>query len=356
MSKSLGNVITPEDALKEFGADILRFWAASQDYRQDIQASHNILSQVAGQYRTMRNTMRFILGNLFDFDPARNLLNKEALLPVDRWVLAEAEHLREEVIGSYQEFAFYRAIASLHQFCNLSLSSFYLDILKDRLYTYPKESVERRSAQTALYYIGRLLLSLAAPVLVFTIEEAWQFFPKRENDPESIHLLPFEDMSQFQDEPLRKTFDAFFVFRKVALKEIEEVRAKGLVGSSLGTKVNISATGPVLETLSLLKPYLKELLIVSEVELTEVKSNYPPLLSSPSEGGDPNVRLGGGVGGGDTELKVLVSPTKLPKCPRCWVHSGQIGENKEFPDLCPKCVKAVKEQNKDSSPLVGEVR
>jgi len=318
MSKSLGNVITSEEVLKEFGADIIRLWAASQDYGSDIKTSLHGFKVVAEQYRTIRNTLRFILGNLSDFDPDTHAVQKENLLPVDRWALAEVSRFQEEASAGYQNFSFYRVAGQIYEFCNLTLSAFYLDILKDRLYTYSKNAVERRSGQTALYHAGRLLIGLLAPILVFTAEEAWRYLPHQKgSDLESIHLHLHEDFKEFKDEALITAYGEFFSLRKEVLKTIEEVRAKGKIGSSLEAKVEIKVNPELLSRFSplMLEKYLKELLIVSETEI-----------SAKPEGSEP---------------EITVSRTNLPKCPRCWVHSGEIGQSSKYPDLCPKCADAV---------------
>jgi isoleucyl-tRNA synthetase len=317
MSKSLGNVITSEEVLKEFGADIVRLWAASQDYGSDIKTSLRGFKVVAEQYRTIRNTLRFILGNLSDFDPDTHAVKKENLLPVDRWALAEVSRFQEEASVGYQDFSFYRVAGQIYEFCNLHLSAFYLDILKDRLYTYPKNAAERRSGQTALYHTGRLLIDLMAPILIFTAEEAWRYLPKKRSDLESIHLHLHEDFKEFKDETLTIAYGEFFSLRKEVLRTIEDVRAKGKIGSSLEAKVEIKADPELLSKLSplMLGKYLKELLIVSEADIS----------AKPK----------------DSESEIIVSRTNLPKCPRCWVHSGEIGQSSEYPDLCPKCAVAV---------------
>ncbi len=317
MSKSLGNVVTSEEVLKEFGADIVRLWAAGQGYGSDIKTSLHGFKVTSEDYRTIRNTLRFILGNLSDFKQEQNAVRKEVLLPVDRWILAQAGLLQKNVSDEYKNFAFYRVVDLIYLFCNQTLSAFYLDILKDRLYTYSKNSPERRSGQTALYLLGRLLADLLAPILVFTAEEAWRHLPKKAGDPESVHLQLREDFKEFKDEALVAVYEEFFGLRKEVLKKIEDVRAKGEIGSSLEAKVEINVNPELLSRLSplALSKHLKELLIVSEAEISAKTESLEPEIS--------------------------VSRTNLPKCPRCWVHNGQIGKSSEYPDLCPKCADAL---------------
>ncbi|MCX5642049.1 MAG: isoleucine--tRNA ligase [Candidatus Omnitrophica bacterium] len=317
MSKSLGNVISSEEVLKEFGADIVRLWAAGQDYGSDIKTSLHGFKVVAEQYRTIRNTLRFILGNISDFNPEEDAIKKENLLPVDRWALAEVSRFQAEAFSGYQNFSFYRVAGQIYDFCNLTLSAFYLDILKDRLYTYSKNSPERRSGQTALYHIGELLIDLLAPILVFTAEEAWRYLPRRKSDPESIHLRGHENFQEFKDETLTVAFNEFFGLRKEILKTIEDVRAQGEIGSSLEAKVDVKVNPELLLKLAplLLEKYLKELLIVSEAEISANPKSSEP--------------------------EIIVNRTNLPKCPRCWVHHNEIGRSSAYPDLCPKCADAV---------------
>jgi isoleucyl-tRNA synthetase len=326
MSKSLGNVITSEEVLKEFGADIVRLWAAGQDYGADIKTSLHGFKVVAEQYRTIRNTLRFILGNLSDFNPNKDAVDDQKLVEVDRWILYRDYILGEMVRELYRRFEFYRASKEIYDFCNLTLSAFYLDILKDRLYTYRKDSLERRSGQTALYHTGRMLLQLLAPVLAFTAEEAWRYLPKKHGDPESIHLLNYDDLSRFREKDENAVFanmgwNSFLGIRQEVLKKIEEVRTRGEIGSSLEAKIEITvpedSTGAILNALQK-NGRLSELLIVSESKVfCDGKT---------AQGGD---------------LKIKVSRTNLPKCPRCWVHNNEIGRSSEYPDLCPKCADAV---------------
>ncbi len=321
MSKSLGNVITPADVLKEFGADILRLWAAGQDYRNDAKASLSLLTQVSGQYRTLRNTVRFILGNLADFDPAADALERDKLRPVDRWILAELAELSAGVVDQYRQFSLHRASAQLYDFCNLTLSAFYLDILKDRLYTCAPDSDARRSAQTALYLVVRQLINLLAPVLVFTCEEAWRYLPHRPGDPESVHLLDFEDLDGYRDQPLRDDFGILLEARRQVLREVEPVRAQGLIGSSLQARVEIAAAADILPVLRRFEAALPELLIVSEVILVE----------SP----DPAL------------TRISVRPTAWSKCPRCWVYSPDLGAAAAESEVCPKCAQALARLGRD---------
>ncbi len=323
MSKSLGNVVTSGEVLQEFGADILRLWAASQDYGSDVKASRGIFLRVADQYRTMRNTFRFILGNLYDFNPANDQVAPSHLFDVDRWALVKTSQLQSQVGRFYKRYELYRVVAIIYDFCNTTLSAFYLDLLKDRLYTWPKNSPGRRSAQTVLYHIGRTLLNLLSPILVFTCEEAWLHLPKLKDDPESVHLREYEDLSQWEDSGAKSQreidWEAFFEVRKAVLKRIEEKRSQGEIGSSLEAKVKIRAPegSKELATLRLLsdRHQLLELLIVSEAEVVA----------------------------GVSDLGIEVSPTQLPKCPRCWVHRSDLGKDADYPQVCLKCAAALRE-------------
>jgi len=292
---------------------------------------------VAEQYRTIRNTLRFVLGNLSDFDPNKDMVDDQKIIEdfhkddgIDWWVLNKAYLLETQVRALYKQFDFYRAVKQIYNFCNLTLSAIYLDILKDRLYTDAKDSPKRRRGQTALYHIGRLLMQLLAPVLVFTSEEAWRHLPKKTGDPENIHLLScYDSLSCFkekeEDDPVRVLgWDSFIAFRQEVLKKIEEARTRGEVGSSMEAKVEIVGSDVKIVTPNALINQLKELLIVSDVKLSCDKKISP-----------------------DAELKIKVTKTEFEKCLRCWVRRPEVGKHEyikkypEFKDLCPKCAKIV---------------
>lgn len=319
MSKSRGNVVSPEEVLEQYGADVLRLWAAGQDYRADIQASPDLLAQVAGRYRDLRNTLRFMLGNLDGFDPRTGLVPAGELWPVDRWMLAETAALLGRVDRAFEDLAFHRAVRLLYDFCNQPLSSFYLDIIKDRLYTRAAADPGRRSARSTLYLVLRALLGRLAPVLCFTAEEAWGHLPRRAGDPESVHLARRGDLDDYPPEdPALAAFrwESFEPLRRRVTAAIEDLRAAGRVGPGLEARLEISAAGPEYDFLARFGDALAELFVVSEAFLR------------PAVAGEPS-------------LSVRAVPTRLPRCPRCWVHSGELGRAAAFPEVCPKCARAL---------------
>lgn len=307
MSKSLGNVITPEQIISKYGAEILRLWAVSENYQKDIRISQEIIKNLSNSYRSLRNTIRFLLGNLYDFQ-IQEKIEYENLFEVDRWAIEKLKEVIKKVKDYYDEFNFNKGFEEISNFCNISLSSFYLDYLKDRLYTYGKNSKERKAAQTVLYTLLTSLLIIISPVLSFTAEEAYQFM--RWKEKESIFLNDWPDMGE-PDRKLLERWDRFFKLRKEILKKIEEKRESKLIGSSLEAKVIIKSHK---EEIKFLKSFenLEKLLIVSEVNLEE------------------------------GEKEIIVEKTNYKKCQRCWGYFSDVGKDREFPDLCSKCICVLK--------------
>ncbi|RKY32368.1 MAG: isoleucine--tRNA ligase [Candidatus Omnitrophota bacterium] len=309
MSKSLGNVITPDEIIKNYGAEILRVWVASENYRQDIRISHEILKFLIKSYRNIRNTIRFLLGNLFDFSPSQKV-GKDKLFEVDIFALEKLYEVINKVTEYYDDYLFYKVYETIHNFCNIFLSSFYLDYLKDRLYTYPKDSLERKSAQTVLYEILTSLLKITSPLLSFTAEEAYQFIPWEKK--ESIFLEDWPEIKK-PDERILERWEKFLKFRKIVMKKLEEKRIEKLIGSNMEAKVKVEADE---EWYDFLKSFdnISSLLIVSEVEIDK----------------------------GEKGIEVKVEKTDYKKCMRCWIYHKSVGADKEYPDLCEKCIKVIK--------------
>ncbi len=317
MSKSLGNVIKPEELIKRYGAEILRLWSVAENYQQDIRISEDIVKNMVMSYRSIRNTLRFLLGNLYDFKPEQAVPVQE-LGGVDRWAAEKLKEVINNVTVHYERFAFNKSFEEIHNFCNVQLSSFYLDHLKDRLYTYGKNSPERKRGQTALYLILNALVRILAPVLSFTAEETYQLLPWGK-EKESIFL---EDWPR-QEEPDREVlerWERFFEIRRLVMKKIEEKRASKVLGSGLEAKVTITADK---ERLKFLKGFenLPGLFIVSEVILS----------LSPLRGEEK---------GEGEKIKVTVEKTSYGKCQRCWVHFPEVG-TAPGTEICSKCKKAL---------------
>lgn len=309
MSKSKGNVVRPQEVSEKFGAEILRLWVASTDYSGELRLGQTILKRVVESYRRVRNTLRFLLANTSDFDASKDLVPVENLLELDRWALAYTERFQKEVLAEYGEFRFHNVVSMLQTFASADLGSFYLDVLKDRLYTTAPGSEARRSAQTALWYITKTLLRLMAPVLSFTAEEAFKVFSP--NESETIFTERFEPLPEVAGaEALLAKWDAVRTVRADLQKKIEELRGEGQIGSSLQAVVRIEAAPAVYDALASLDDELRFVMIVSAVEL--VKS-------------------------ADEETHFAVSASKEGKCERCWHYVAGIGSDAEHPTLCPRC-------------------
>ncbi len=319
MSKSLGNVISPQEIIQKYGAEILRLWVAGSDYREDIRISPEIIERLAETYRKIRNTIRFLLGNLYDFSPQKDKVEYNQMLEIDRWILGRLQKLSEKVINGYENYEFHLVISEINSFCVVELSSFYMDVLKDRLYTFRPCSKERRSAQTALYEILKVLLKLISPIFSFTAEESWSFFKEIDKElPESVFLDGFDGCKkEWFSEELEKNWKKLLDLREKVNLEIEKARRENIVKSSLESKVIID-TGDK-ELLKFLDGYKNELpaiLIVSQVEVSP---------------------RGAGVDT-DQEIKISVLHADGKKCPRCWNWSTEISADSE---ICPKCKKAL---------------
>lgn len=309
MSKSKGNVVRPQEVSEKFGAEILRLWVASTDYSGELRLGQTILKRVVESYRRVRNTLRFLLANTSDFDASKDLVSVENLLELDRWALAYTERFQKEVLAEYGEFRFHNVVSMLQTFASADLGSFYLDVLKDRLYTTAPGSEARRSAQTALWYITKTLLRLMAPVLSFTAEEAFKVFSP--NESETIFTERFEPLPEVAGaKALLAKWDAVRTVRADLQKKIEELRGEGQIGSSLQAVVRIEAAPAVYDALASLGDELRFVMIVSAVEL--VKS-------------------------ADEETHFAVSASKEGKCERCWHYVAGIGSDAEHPTLCPRC-------------------
>lgn len=309
MSKSKGNVVRPQEVSEKFGAEILRLWVASTDYSGELRLGQTILKRIVESYRRVRNTLRFLLANTSDFDASKDLVPVENLLELDRWALAYTERFQKEVLAEYGEFRFHNVVSMLQTFASADLGSFYLDVLKDRLYTTAPGSEARRSAQTALWYITKTLLRLMAPVLSFTAEEAFKVFSP--NESETIFTERFEPLPEVAGaEALLAKWDAVRTVRADLQKKIEELRGEGQIGSSLQAVVRIEAAPAVYDALASLGDELRFVMIVSAVEL--VKS-------------------------ADEETHFAVSASKEGKCERCWHYVAGIGSDAEHPTLCPRC-------------------
>lgn len=323
MSKSAGNVVAPQDVIRQYGAEILRLWVAAQDYREDLRISQEILNHLIEAYRKIRNTCRFLLSNLYDFDPEQSLVPYEALPELDRWALLRLAELIRKVTTAYEAFEFHTIFHALNNFCSVDLSAVYLDILKDRLYTFRKDSHARRSSQTVLFELLTALTKLMAPILSFTAEEIWRMLPKATGkgaDAISVHLASFPAVDpRWVDPALADRWERLLKVREAALAALEEQRREKLIGSSLEARLLIEANPEWFELLKRYESDLPAVCIVSQVELKESD-----------------------LFGKKPEFLVRVVKATGNKCERCWNYREAVGRNAEHPTLCDRCLEAIR--------------
>ena len=326
MHKSAGNVVSPENLIKHYGAEILRLWVAGEDYRDNIRLSDEILQRLTEAYRRVRNTCRYLLGNLSDFDPVADRVPHEQMEELDRWALHRLQEVGERILKAYEEFEFHPVYHNLHNFCVLDLSSFYLDIIKDRLYISPPKSAMRRSAQTAMHEILEVLVRLMAPILSFTADEVWQHM-HRESSDSSVHMDLFIPLKEdYKDPELAERWENIMKIRREVTKAIEIARKEKKVGYSLDASIQLGVPAEFMEKLQPYRDQLRSIFIVSSVDLTltgEVDEAYE------SEE--------------ITGLKVKVTPAEEPKCERCWVRDKTVGDDPLHPAVCRRCLDAMKE-------------
>jgi len=317
MSKSRGNVVNPLRLTERYGADVLRLTAASVNYFEDVRLGDETLSRVSDVYRRIRNTFRFLLGNLYDFNPATDAVPYNQMLEVDRWALNRLQDVVAEVIRGYDAYEFHPVFYQLNQFCAVDMSAFYLDVLKDRLYTSAARSKQRRSAQTALYEIVGVLARVAAPVLVHTTEEVWQHLRKIDPTlPESVHLAEFpEPKAEYRSPELAKRWEPILALRDAVNKALENARTEKRISQPLAARVKLSLPASLYVCMEPYKNELASLFIVSQVELTQ------------SPGEEPTT--------------IEVEPAPGEKCARCWLVLESVGSNPQHPSLCHRCVEVV---------------
>jgi len=326
MSKSLGNVVAPEEVIKQHGAEILRLWVSASDYRDDIRISENILKQLSDAYRRIRNTCRFLLGNLYDFNPETDRIPYDMMFELDRFALHRLQELIQRTRTAYDTYEFHIIYHALYNYCIVDLSAFYLDILKDRLYTQPSQSTDRRSAQTVIHIILDTLARLMAPILAFTAEEIWSFMPDRKKSPQSVHLMLLPEVrKEWKNEELAKTWGRLVKVRGEVTKALEEARIKKIIGHSLDAAVTIYADGELYDMLEPYKDDLKTILIVSEASL--IKGDAPNVtFKSPEIEG----------------LSIRVESARGKKCERCWIRDTSVGTDSDQPTICNRCRNALK--------------
>jgi isoleucyl-tRNA synthetase len=327
MSKSKGNVVVaPQEVVSRLGADILRLWVAATDYRAEISVSDEILTRMGDSYRRIRNTARFLLANLHDFDPARDRIDYQEMLALDRWAVDRAWQLQDASVRAYQEFQFHLIYQRVHNFCTVDMGSLYLDIIKDRQYTMPRESMGRRSAQTAIYHIAESLARLLAPILSFTADEVWRYLPGSRRESVFLEtwyegLMPLEGSAEGLD---RVFWDTLFRVRDMVSKELERLRVEGAIGSSLDAEVDLYCDEGLYQTLLRIGDELRFVFITSEARIWPLAGHEHAGVATELAG-----------------FRVAAFTSVHAKCARCWHHREDVGADARHPALCGRCVSNV---------------
>jgi isoleucyl-tRNA synthetase len=324
MSKSLGNVVAPKQVINKYGAEILRMWVSASDYRDDVRISDSILKQLSDAYRRIRNTSRFILGNLSDFSPESDAVPYDQLLEIDRFALHKLQGLVERALKAYDDYEFHVIYHRLYNYCTVDLSSFYLDILKDRLYTSPAASVDRRSAQTVMFAVLDAMARIMAPIMPFTAEEIWRYMPAVAEKEESIHLAAFPGVDDvMRDGTLAGKWETLINVRAEVTKALEQARAEKVIGHSLDAAVTVGLSEDLYRVMNDFQSDLRAILIVSRAVIA--KGEIP-----------------GAYQGQETEgVWVHVEPAGGQKCQRCWVYDDTVGQIAEHPTICNRCGSAL---------------
>lgn len=325
MSKSLGNVVAPQKVVNNLGADIIRLWTASSDYSAEMSVSDEILKRTADSYRRIRNTSRYLLSNLSDFNPETDLVAIDALLPLDRWALDRAYQCQQDILEAYETYSFHVIYQKIHNFCAQEMGSLYLDITKDRQYTMKSDSLGRRSSQTAMYHIIEALTRWMAPILSFTADELWDYLPG--DHVESVFLAAwYEGLAPLaEDTQFNLVFwDHVFTVRDAVSKELETLRAEGKIKGGLTAKVSLYAEPALFEVLDALANELKFVLITSGATLL-------PEVDKPADALETSIN----------GLSLVLSPSEDARCDRCWHQTAEVGNNEMHPELCDRCIENV---------------
>jgi isoleucyl-tRNA synthetase len=316
MSKSLGNFVDPDEVSSKNGAEILRLWVAMLNYKEDARFGKETLQRLIEAYRKLRNTWRFILGNIYDFSPDRDEIENQKMEFFDRWILERCAKVGKKVLNAFKNYEYHVVFHSIYNFFTVDLSAFYLDVIKDRLYCSDKESLLRRSAQTALSHLLKTTLVLMAPILPFTTEEAWGTISDFKGKGESIHLEQFPAFKEtWLSEELYEEWENLVLVREKVLKELEGAREEGLIGNSLEAIVTLKVPSSQEELLKKYDKELPSLFIVSAVKL----------------------EMGAGK-----EIEAEIKKASWEKCQRCWNFSSYVGKSTEYPHFCQRCEEVVK--------------
>jgi isoleucyl-tRNA synthetase len=317
MHKSWGNVIAPEEIINRHGSDILRLWVSSTDYFEDVRLGKEILKRIEDAYRRIRNTFRFLLANLYDYDPVADRVPYDEMMEIDKWALCRLQRLIDNVTHAYDSYEFHKVYHAVHNFAATDLSAFYLDVLKDRLYASAPKSLQRRSAQTALMEILSALVRIMAPIISYTAEEVWRYLPGSDREV-SVQLADFPIVNDsYIDEQLESRWQQLLEVRDEVYRQLEAAKTEGIIRKPLDALVKVKASGSLYKLLSNYRDQLASIFIVSQAELEE--------------------------GMDDTPLQIEIVPAVGEKCERCWLVLPTVGENPTYPTLCTRCAKVVAE-------------
>ncbi|HUA22784.1 MAG TPA: class I tRNA ligase family protein, partial [Steroidobacteraceae bacterium] len=320
-SKSLGNVVAPQKVMSTLGADVLRLWVSATDYANEMSVSDEILKRMADSYRRIRNTVRYLLGNLHGFDPKRDAVAPGELLALDRWALARTSALQAEIIEAYRRYAFHLIYQKVHNFCSVDLGGFYLDVLKDRMYTTPTAGLARRSAQTVMHHIAECMVRWLAPILSFTAEEIWGFLPGERS--ESVFLETWHQAPEVAAGDIE--WPALLQLRSDVTRELEKLRDAGSIGAPLDAEVDVYCAPDEYARFNALGDELRFFFITSHARVHRLEG-APPADAAPA------------ANTGRSGVWIAVKPTSDPKCVRCWQRRPDVGSNPKHPEICGRCV------------------
>jgi isoleucyl-tRNA synthetase len=319
MSKSIGNTLVPQKLTSTLGADVVRLWIAATDYANEMSVSDEILRRMADSYRRMRNTLRFLLGNMHGFDPTEHAVPWHDLVAIDQWAISQSFALQNDVVTAYRNYEFHDIYQKIHNFCVVGLGGFYLDIIKDRLYTTGAQSRPRRSAQTAMYHIASAMVRWLAPILSFTAEEAWTFLPAV--PAASVFLTTWHQFPPGAERESPLDWPALIALKADISRELERLRAAGEIGAPLEAEVTLYATESEVARFAALKDELRFVLITSQARIVATDTPMGDAVPSSADG-----------------VWMEVKPSTQPKCVRCWHLRSDVGSDPRHPELCARCV------------------
>jgi isoleucyl-tRNA synthetase len=319
MSKSLGNILAPQKLTSTLGADVIRLWVAATDYANEMSVSEEIFKRIGDSYRRMRNTLRFLLGNLHGFDPNSHAVGFDDLVAIDQWVIAKTFALQNDVVTAYRNYEFHKIYQEIHNFCVVELGGFYLDIIKDRLYTTGATSAPRRSAQTAVNHVAQAMVRWLAPILSFTAEEAWGYLPGIPN--ESVFLNVWHQFPAGAERLSPVDWGSLIELKADVARELERLRTLGSIGSSLEAEVTVFVPEALAPRFHMMRDELRFLLITGQADVATTAAIPANAVKATQE-----------------EVWIEVKPSSHPKCVRCYQLRGDVGSNPKHPEICSRCV------------------